>query len=71
VENNTDAPPFAQDFAAALADGLLLDARQVALDAITDALSSPALRNHFACVIRDELAARAIDIAAEYRPSDD
>jgi hypothetical protein len=70
VEIYTDAP-HAQDLAAALADDVLFDARQAALAAITSELSSSALRNHIARVIRDKLAALELDIAAQYHRSDD
>jgi hypothetical protein len=75
VENNTDAPPFAQDWAASLATNISLEVRQDIIAAITTAivntLSGTTLRQRVAHLLREELSTREQEIATEYRPSDD
>jgi hypothetical protein len=72
VDKNRQTPPFAQDFAAALADDALFEIRQIALAAVTDALSSLQTRNLMAHLLREKFADRELEIVSQYhRPDDD
>jgi hypothetical protein len=66
VDDNNYHPPFAQDFAAAVADDALFEIRRVALAAVTDALSTLELRNLVAHLLREKFADRELEIASQY-----
>jgi hypothetical protein len=70
MDENNHHPPFAQDFAAAVADDALFEIRQIVLAAVTDALSSLELRNLVAHLLREKFADRELDIAAQYHHDD-
>jgi hypothetical protein len=66
VKDNSPAP-HAQDWATVVATNVLLEVRQAALAAVTNELSSIALRNRLARLLRDEITTREQELYAEIR----
>jgi hypothetical protein len=66
VKDNSPAP-HAQDWATTVATTILLEVRQAALAAITNELSSIALRNRVARLLRDEITIREQELYAQIR----